>query len=297
LEAALLSALHTITEYPLDLSAPVFDRYPFMKFGDRQSVDRFAELLAPLARRMILETEPLCREWVLTAPPREGLTCGAALVSGALHRVLSQSLPGEIRLHLDTFCINTVRPPIENHDEFVRLNEYSKLDFQTRLAIRVERDSDARYNLDIFRGRGVIFVNDINVTGAQMASVDGVLRKAGPARIDWLFIVDVDRDIGRAHPHLESEINNSKLATIEELIAYLQRNDYQCTGRLTARLLSYDLRGLARILAALTPHQRKDIYEGIRLEGMYDGAYFAEKVKVVERFAHGERAELQGDVA
>src|SRR5271170_6864905 len=79
----LLSALHTIQDYPFALNDPIFAQYPAMKLGHSESVDCFARLLAPMIRQWMVHTPPADRDWVLTSPPLQGLPCGANLVCRA----------------------------------------------------------------------------------------------------------------------------------------------------------------------------------------------------------------------
>lgn len=281
----MLSALYTVTRYPLDLSAPVFAHYPAMKFGHRSSTLHYARALAPLARRTIRERSPDNRGWVLTSAPREGLPCGAALVAQALHGMLQEELAEQYELDFDFLGVTRPRPPIANPDEFRQRYEYSRMDFQSRQTIWPERDREAQYDLAIFRRRRVLFVNDINVTGSQIRAVTAVMERAPAASLDFLVIVDVAPEIGKAHAHLESDINNSKLHGEHELTAYLRDAEYECTARLVSRLMAQDEAALDRIVAALSPGRRKRLYDAITTEHAYRGDYFADKRRTVERRA------------
>jgi hypothetical protein len=278
-----LSALHTIASYPPDLSDPIFEHYPAMKFGDRRSVAHFAEALAPVAARHILQCESEGRDWVLTSPPLSGLRCGANLLCRAVHAVLEEGLPGDIRVRLEESELAGERTPIDNQTEFEHYNEYSKLDLATRREILCGVEKETVANAEAFRGRSVLFVNDINVTGTQLRWTNEVLRRSLPARLDWLFIVNVDMRVGRRFPHLESEINNSKFARAEEFLAFLRDRDFDCTGKLVARLMSYDAQSLERIFLSLSVARRAMLHRAILDEGIYAGPLFREKIDTVER--------------
>ena len=281
----MVSALYTVTDYPLDLGHPVFAQYPAMKFGHRPSTLHYARALAPLAMRIVQDAPPENRRWVLTSAPREGLPCGAALISRALHGILRNALPDDYDLRFDFFSVMRPRAPIADPDEFRRRYEYSRMDFQSRQSIWPDRDREAQYDLAVFRNRRVLFVNDINVTGSQLGAVTAVMEKAPAASLDFLMIVDVAPEIGRAHAHLENDINSSGINTAEALTAYLRDADFECTSRLVSRLMAHDEAALDRIFAALPPARRRLLYGAISTEHAYRGDYFAGKRRAVERRA------------
>src|ERR1700710_2914358 len=183
-----------------------------MKFGDRAAVNHFAALLAEPAAALIAQSR--VRDWTLTAPVLGGLPCGADLVCQALYENLRGRLPAGAGLRLEIPHLPWSRAPLESEGEFERYNEYSKLDLKTRRDIQASASSlDPLYDTPAFRGRGVLFVNDINVTGTQLQTVERALGPARPAMLRTLLILDVAHGIGCRFPQLESEINNSKLHT------------------------------------------------------------------------------------
>ena len=129
----------------------------------------------------------------------------------------------------------------------------------------------------------MIFVNDISVTGTQMNWVKRFLRASSPRELHWLLILNVDRRIGCRFPHLESEINNSKLREREEFISFLRESDLRHTGKLIARVLSYDAEDLYGIVRCLDRGGRRALRRAIRAEGVYGTAFFREKMRLVDR--------------
>ncbi len=165
----MLSALHTIRDYPFALNDPIFAHYPAMKLGHIESADHFAELLAPMVRHWMVEAPSADRDWVLTSPPLWGLPCGANLVCCAIYEILVNTLPHEFVLTLDTLEVRGSRTPIGSQTDFERYNDYSKQDLKARQDFHLESDDDGTtQDLTAFEGRRAIFVNDINVTGTQL---------------------------------------------------------------------------------------------------------------------------------
>lgn len=277
----MLDALHTIDGYPLDLNAPVFEHYPAMKLGHRTSVAYFAERLAPIARHWI--TREQNSDWVLTSPPLQGLPCGANLICRALFDILARSLPSGRMPVFDGLEIHGNRLPIQNEADFVRYNEYSKQNLKARQDFHLEGAEPAKYDLANFIGRRAIFVNDINVTGTQLESIESLLRQAGAISIDILLVVNVERRIGQAFPQLENEINVSRLAAFKEFTTYLRDCDFQCTGKLISRLMSYKIEELSCIFAALDAAKCEMIRDAIITEGLYGGVLFRDKMRIIDR--------------
>jgi hypothetical protein len=281
----MLSALHTISSYPPDLADPVFAHYPAMKFGHRQSVDRFADMLVPLAVRMVTQSQPPVREWVLTSPSLRGLPCGANLVCRALHPRLCRALPDGFTLDFEAAAHVGPWPQIQDAAEFEQYGEYSKQSVEVRRAIRLGIDRNIAFDAEKIRGRGVIYFNDINVTGAQMERTKAVYAPAQPEALHWLLIVNVEAGIGRRFPHVENEINRSGLAELDAFVSFLQTADLQYTGKLVSRLLAYDAATLERIFRSLDPFRRRGLRQAILDEDRYGSAFFEEKLQVVDRAA------------
>ncbi|MEI9887667.1 MAG: hypothetical protein WDN08_14425 [Rhizomicrobium sp.] len=280
----MLSALHTIDTYPFDLGAAAFAHYPAMKLGHRASVRHFAERLAPVVLRWIAGAAD--RDWVLTSPPRHGLPCGANFVCEEVYGILSQALPQGTRLTLDPLETRQSRAPFDNEADFRCYNEYSKQDVDTRRRFRMGGDETCTYDLANFAGRRAIFLNDINVTGTQLESMEKILGGAVRA-LDFLLIVNVDRGVGHAFPQLESEINMSRLAGRDALACFLKDCDFRCTGKLISRLMAHEAGEIERLLAALDHSRRNAIHRAILEEGLYGGALFAAKMDVVARAVRG----------
>jgi hypothetical protein len=281
-ERDVLSALHTIHDYPFDLSESIFARYPAMKLGDGGSVDHYAGLLAPIIRQRIVEALPADCEWVLTSPPLQGLPCGANLVCRAVYEILADTLPQDVSLRLDRLNVQGARTPLGSQTDFERFNDYSKQDLKTRQDYRLEGEDGALYDLAGFAGRRAVFVNDINVTGTQLDSIEKLLRRAGVRSLDCFLILNVDRHVGRRFPQLENEVNTSKISSLAEFTSFLRNSEYRCTGKLISRLLSYDAESLEGIFAALDCEKRLLLRRAILEEGIYGGAFFGEKISVVD---------------
>ncbi len=167
--------------------------------------------------------------------------------------------------------------PFRSEAEFAAYGDYARLDYQTRSALQYAED-EVEYDADRLRGRRAIFVNDINVTGSQKRWIDAVLRRALPAALHWLFIVDVEPAIGLRFPHLEDEINRSRLGSYDEIVAFLRGADLRCTTKLVARLLGFGADSLERIFRSIGGAQRRSLMRAMRADGTYAPEFLHEKL-------------------
>jgi PRTase ComF-like len=254
----MLSALHTIKRHPPDISFPVFAHYPAMKLGEDAAVDHYALSLAPLADRMIATDRG--GGWVLTSPPVRNLPSGANLLCRRLQAVLHGTRLERLRL--------VDRTQFVSPGAFREHGDYAKLDYDARRDAQYAV-SDVAFDRAALRGRNVIFVNDINVTGSQLRWIEEVLETARPRAIHWLLILNTDTAVGRRFPQLEDDINRSRFAGPGELASFLNEASFRATTKLVSRLLGYGAEGLGCILAALDPARRRGLVRAMFEDGAY----------------------------
>jgi len=270
--------LHRVTELPVDLDDPLFAHYSTMKLGVAASADHYARLLVPLVERAIA-TDPGCRDWALTAPGTDALPAGANLLCEAVDAQLRDRLPPGVAVR---------RIDIRQHPADPRHRELARADRYSRLAWTERRRSRAYWHSLLidepaFGGRPVIFVNDINVTGAQRDGMRQWFARLGAASIAWIYIVDVDEDVGRAAPELENAINESTPLSVEQLAELLGGDGIRLTSKGLGRLLSLGKRDLGRLLTLLGKERREDLRRLAMAESRYGAAQFAAKMALIHR--------------
>jgi hypothetical protein len=283
----MLSALHTISTYPFDLRNPIFAHYPAMKFGHFQSVNYFAGLLAPMALKVLTEVPERDQGWVLTSPPLQGLPSGANLMCRAICSQLAKVLPDRQAPRLESMDVQGPIIPFGNQADFEAYNDYSRQGLRKRQQVYSARHGRATCDLANLDGRHAVFVNDINVTGTQLARITKLLQWAGVKSLDILLIVNVDPKIGCEFPQLEYEINTSRIIDLAEFTAFLRDCEFEPTGKLISRLMSHDPHEFGAIFQALQPAKRQILRRAIMQEGLYGGPLFKEKLQVVERAVFG----------
>ena len=251
------TALHTIDRLPLDPGFPLFRHYAAMKVGVRESVRYYASLLAAAAERIMAESGSA--GWVVTAPPLYVLPAGANLMAWELCRMLA----------LRSVDLRYTLPYADAGP-----TDYSATSVESRVANRRElHEGEGRPRPDPqdFHGREVLCVNDINVTGTQQRFLEQTLAPLQPAGIHWLYVVQVEPELGRSHPEVENALNTLHLATTEEFADVLARADIDYTSRCMARLFRLSGDELEGLLRSLDTERRARLYRLACEEGKYAG--------------------------
>jgi PRTase ComF-like len=262
-----VSALHVIEQLPLDPDFPLFQHYPAMKLGVRESVREYGRLLLPLAREVITR-RPESADWVITAPPFFAAPAGANLVAREIHHHLTVELPSQVSLRA-----MDLRLPVPTGAALddVRAGDYSTKGVEGRIADRRQLFVERTRTLDpaVFHGRSVLFVNDINVTGTQQSFMQQAFEAVRPASVDWLYIMQVEPTLGRSNPELEHALNHLRLGTFEALAEVVARADIDFTCRCIRRLLTAPLVLLEPLVRALDDTRRRCLYDLATREGVY----------------------------
>jgi hypothetical protein len=273
-------ALHQIQRWPVDLREPIYADYSLFKLGVRRHVRHYAERLAPLAAELILQSEALL-DWVLASPPHRAMPCAANLLCWDIADILQQSVangrvaPSVVNLRYES----PISPPDSAGD--AQLCDYSQLSWNDRT--KSLQDGNHRVIPDArLARRAVIFVNDINVTGAQQRDMQVYFERVNAAAVHWLYIFNVDESIGQAEPQLEHAINNAIPLSIEEFAGVLNEEEIAYTTKCLWRLMACERSDLERIFGALHADRRSAILRLVVGEGRFEGDAFREKVEILK---------------
>jgi hypothetical protein len=272
------SYLHRIDELPFDEHAEIFRHYPGFKLGVVDDVRYYARLMLPLVRQLIAN-DSQHSGWVLTAPAIAGQTMAAAnLLCRELFDLYLRERDTRNYKELSLIDIQYGHGGTASID-------YAKLDFAERLTLR-ERLSQGLVRNAEFRGRPILFVNDVCVTGAQQQAMQEYFERDGAACVRWLYLIVIDPKIGRANPKIESQIN---FAPFEDLLRMVSREQIQFTGKCMTRLMHLSVAELDQVLQALDVERRARLLELATLNGFQNLDGFEEQMKLIRSCATGER--------
>jgi len=265
-------ALHTIASLPLDPGFPLFQHYPAMKLGVRDSIDFFVRLLMPRVQE-IFAREPDDTEWVVAVPPLFALPAAANLLAREICRDLTAyssvrppprlaelryAAPHPVTLHLETPASDYSRASAAD-----RLKSRHQL-YEGRGGVAIDRE--------MFRGRPVLFVNDINVTGTQQHFMRRAIARAEPASIHWLHVIQVDPVLGRSNPEIEYALNHLYLGSFDEFAELVAGLGIEHTARCVDRLFGYDVAKLLPVFRKMGTERAKQLLALAAEEGRWKGA-------------------------
>lgn len=278
-----LRSLRIIETLPIDFSDDFFAHYPRLKLGVTESVDYYGAQLSRLAEEVITQS-PGSTDWVITGPAYHVLPGGPNLLCSYLYEDLKNKLPGSVTLSLRHLREKTDNLEIKDAESLNKYHNYSTFTQQERSQL-YEQAPEPSIDLRDFRGRSILFVNDIKVTGAHQRYMERVFAKVDSPQICWLYVLEIDRQIAETEPEIEYAINHSGIASFEEFADLLATHNLEYTSRCITRLLSYELPMLARLFQMLDVRRKKAILELATAEGRFGGDYFKEKIDLLKRCA------------
>ena len=276
------TSLHRISRLPLDAEAEIFRQYPGFKLGVVQSVHHYALLMLPLVKRLIA-SDSEHTDWILTAPPIENPTPAAAnLLCWELFRLCQREQDSRLTL-IDIHHDSELTRSIDWKDP-TKPQDYARLDFADRVTER-ERSSRRLVLNPEFRGRPVLFVNDICVTGAQQHTMQQYFERAEVACVRWLYVIAVDQEIGRSNPEIEWQIN---FAPFADLLRMVSREEIQFTSKCVQKLMHLSVAELDQVLRALDVDRRARLFELAVLNGFENLDGFEEQMELVRSYGAEE---------
>lgn len=271
-------SLHRITEYPLNFNESVYREYPLLKHGLTSSVKYFAQKLTPLAEKIIRENENYSR-WLLTSPAFDKIPAAANLLCNEIFKNLQWLQADKNNISILDLAKDPEDTLLENEEDFSNYNDYSKFSWSRRLAMKDKhRFLNSEKDLD---GCGIIFINDINVTGASREYISSLFASFYSGIINWLYIIDCNEKVGRSAPQLENEINNFTINTAKGFGTLLTNEQITLTAKCISKLFTYDGKELEDILSMLHAKQLEKIWETVQFARIYQGDFFKEQMTVL----------------
>lgn len=277
-----LHSLRIIERLPINYSDDFFGHYPRLKLGVTESVDYFGVQLSRLAEDVITQSLPGATDWVITGPAYNVLPGGPNLVCSYIYKDLKNKLSDSFTLSLVHLRQETDDLEIKDPESLHKYHNYSTFTQQERNQVYEQLREQPLIEPRDFRGRSILFVNDIKVTGTQQRYMQQAFARVDPLQICWVYILAIDREIAEAQPEIEYAINHSCIASFEEFADLLATHNLEYTARCITRLLSYDLSELAKLFQMLDVGRKREILELAIAEGRFGGDYFKEKIDLLK---------------
>lgn len=276
------TSLYRISQLPLDADAEIFRQYPAFKLGVTNSVRHYANLLLPLMKNVIASDSDHTG-WILTGPAIAAETQAAAnLLCRELFDLYTRERDSQNSQELSLIDIHYDNEATASID-YAKLNLADRLKLRERLSQRLVRNPD-------FRGRPVLFINDVCVTGSQQQAMQQYFERDGAACVRWLYLIVIDPEIGRTNPKIEWQINSGPF---EDLLRMVSREQIQFTGKCLTRLMHLNIAELDQILRALNAERRARLLKLVELNRFQNLADFQEHVELVRSYAKQGTVELK----
>jgi PRTase ComF-like len=273
------TSLHRISKLPLDPDAEIFRQYPAFKLGVTDSVRYYARLLLPLVKNLIA-SDSRHTDWIMTGPAIAAQTPAAAnLLCRELFDLYMQERDARNSKELALM-------DIQYDDEATASIDYAKLDFANRLTER-KRLSGRLVRNSNFRGRPILFINDICITGAQQEALQKYFERDEAACVKWVYLIVVDPNIGRANPEMEWQIN---FAPFEDLLRMVSREQIQFTGKCVLKLMQLSIAELDQVLRALNEELRTRLLDLATLNRFQNLDGFQEQMELVRSYGNRKNA-------
>lgn len=277
-----LRSLRIIETLPIDYSDDFFGHYPRLKLGVTESVAYYGPQLSRLAEDVITQSLPEPADWVITGPAYHVLPGAPNLLCSYIYEDLKNQLPDSITLSLVKLRDQTDDLEIKDSESLHKYHNYSTFTQRERNQL-YDQTPEPLFNERDFRGRSILFVNDIKVTGTHQRYMQRAFAKVDPPQICWVYVLTIDRQIAEAQPEVEYAINHSRIASFEEFADLLATHNLEYTSRCITRLLSYEFSQLATLFQRLDAGRKKAILELATAEGRFSGGYFKEKIDLLKR--------------
>lgn len=276
-----ITCLKRISSTPIDSSDAILSQYPAFKLGVARSVQRYAELMFPLFKKLIA-SDSKNTDWILTAPAIiAGTPSAANLLCWELFRLCQQEQGlGAWPITLIDIRLTDQSTGSKDWGHPTTSQDYAKLDYAARVIER-KRISEFLGSNDEFRGRPVMFVNDICVTGIHQQSMQQYFDRTEAACVRWLYVIVVEQELGRLVPQIEGRIN---FLAFEDLLRMVSCEQIQFTTKCVNRLMGLSVPELDQIVRALDGERREQLLRLAVLNGFSRFGGFERQMETVRSY-------------
>lgn len=240
-------AAYEVAEGGTALDPALYSRY---KYGSRDAVDTFADILADLAPAVGND------DLAVTAPASRAVPIGADLLADGVLRVVNHAR-----------ALKGVRPAVRPklHRHAVPAEDYGARDAAGRRELLArERISGIP---DLFRGRDVVIVDDLWVTGASAeVTVDAVSRYA-PRSVTYLVIATVEPGYAARRPEVEHDLNHAAIHDLPTLAGLCRTGPVTVNQRFCKFVLRQGPESVTAWLAGIPDAVAWELYSAVLAEG------------------------------
>lgn len=246
-------AVHTFQ----DLSSSGFsaEQYSRLKFGQKSAAREFGYSLADSIFNRF-GPELLSNRCVVIPSPYNQVKNAASIMTEYFTRHLNHLLTTNSGEHCDTSVI---------HRKVSYISDYGFLDADQRK--RLIDGDDFYFNPEFYKGKILIFIDDVRITGTHEIKLKELLEKHGIEN-DCIFGYYAFYEGHQAD--IEAEINFAGMRSSEDLIRLMRTEyDFNMIVRPIKYILGCESTQCERVISTLMGHQLEELYFGCLGEGYY----------------------------
>jgi hypothetical protein len=229
------------------------DEYSRFKHGDAVAQRRYGYLLADRfieAHRELLET---CPEKIAIAPfAYMNVPTAAGNTMPYFHE------------RLGDFLRSIGKPCVERFHVYKYVSDHSK-DHNYAKVSNEERKrilNAAPLSVDEKRLKGkiVIMVDDIFITGNSESRVHQVLREVGAEKIVFWYVARMDPEVAKADPGIESRLNQWQIKDLDDLAKIMVPGRYNFNLRNCKFVLEHSAEAISKLISGLDGELLRQLY-------------------------------------
>ena len=235
---------------------PILACYGAMKLGHHPTINEYARLISRGVVN-VAHTATSAREMLVASSPRGTVPSASNL--------LAVAVVNACREYGSNFSLGLLEIGRRRRGgEFPR--HYASLDTESRVEY-LRRDRDNWFVHADLRGRVVILVDDVNVTGSQQGQLAAFLQELDVHHLHFQYLVRLSPAADNHASTIETELNLVGVANDDAFVEFLRCGNFTITTRLLWRLIELPDDSFHDAISALEASQLAAIVAGIRSEG------------------------------
>lgn len=244
--AAFALSLDPSTDVFRDQYGHVFDAgsYSEFKYGSLRKASGFAKQLA----NFVDECIPSADDLILSSGGYKEIPSAAAHLTACVHPILNKRRAERGNAPLSLIKIKRLD---------IHPGDYSRLSADERLKLMRNTSFDVPEEV---RGRHILLIDDVRVTGAHESQMRESLKKAGASEVTFVYLAMVVDDGGK---DAEELLNQARIHSLDDLARMVKEGDFAATSRAVKFILSEknDV-VLSKFLDSLPDQMLFDIHKG-----------------------------------
>ncbi|SFC70072.1 PRTase ComF-like [Flexibacter flexilis DSM 6793] len=217
----ILNDIQTIDNQFVCADERLFDSalYSRFKYGSGQAAAHYAAQMYEVLRDKLTQVSG---QWLITASAYKYVPTASNAIADAIYALITNNLP----------AIKIEKIKIRRQRLFA--SDYGNLDEEQRKNLM--RQTDLQIDEEQVKGRNLIVVDDICVTGSHERRIAEMLGKTQVAQVYFLYVGQCRPPVV---PNVEHRLNHEWMKSVENLLYIIENEYFIINARVCKFLLSY----------------------------------------------------------